>query len=155
MVSSSSPKFRQNVIFNFSSIWKPWLTISLPRMSSASPRGACGCFLPPPLSTLIHSILSWCLVMCSVISDSLCPHGLQPATLLCPWNFPGKNTGVGCHFLLQGIFPTQVLNHCLLHLLPWQAGSLPLSHLGSLPPTLLHLKLLLWTSPNMYFSSLC
>ena len=32
---------------------------------------------------------------------------LQPTSLLCPWNFPGKNTGVDCHFLLQGIFPTQ------------------------------------------------
>ena len=30
------------------------------------------------------------------------PHGLEPTRLLCPWNFPGKNTGVGCHFLLQG-----------------------------------------------------
>ena len=38
---------------------------------------------------------------CSVVSDSLWLHGLQPARLLCPWDFPGKNTGVGCHFLLQ------------------------------------------------------
>ena len=38
---------------------------------------------------------------CSVVSDSLRPHGLQPARLLCPWDSPGKNTGVGCHFLLQ------------------------------------------------------
>ena len=37
------------------------------------------------------------------------------ARLLCPWNFPGKNTGVGCHFLLQGIFLTQGLNLGLLH----------------------------------------
>ena len=36
-----------------------------------------------------------------VMSDSLLPHGLQPTRLLCPWDFPGKNTGVGCHFLLQ------------------------------------------------------
>ena len=41
--------------------------------------------------------------------------------------FSGKNTGVGCHALLQGIFPTQGSNPCLLHLLNWQAGSLPLS----------------------------
>ena len=41
---------------------------------------------------------------------------------------PGKNTGVGCHFLLQGIFPTQELYP---HLLCWQVGSLPLSHLVS------------------------
>ena len=42
------------------------------------------------------------------------PHGLQPTRLLCPWDFPSKSTGVVCHFLLQGIFPTQGLN---LHLL--------------------------------------
>ena len=41
--------------------------------------------------------------------------GLQPTRLLCPWNFPSKNTGVGCHVLLQGIFPTQGLNLGLLH----------------------------------------
>ena len=38
-----------------------------------------------------------------------------PARLLYPWDFPGKITGVGCHFLLQGIFPTQGLNLGLLH----------------------------------------
>ena len=38
----------------------------------------------------------------TVMSDSLRPHGLQPASLLCPWDSPGKNTGVGCYFLLQG-----------------------------------------------------
>ena len=35
------------------------------------------------------------------MSDSSRPHGLQPPRLLRPWDFPGKNTGVGCHFLLQ------------------------------------------------------
>ena len=50
--------------------------------------------------------------------------------LLCPWNFSGKNAGLGCHFLLQGIFLTQGLNPGLLHLLHGQADSLPLSHLG-------------------------
>ena len=62
---------------------------------------------------------------CSVVSDSLRPHELQPTRLLCPWNFPGKNTGVGCHALLQGISLTQGSNPHLLHLLHWQAGSLP------------------------------
>ena len=38
---------------------------------------------------------------CSVVSDSFRPQGLQPARLLCPWDSPGKNTGVGCHFLLH------------------------------------------------------
>ena len=41
---------------------------------------------------------------------SLAAHRLQPVIFLCPWDFPGKNTGVGCYFLLQGIFPTQGLN---------------------------------------------
>ena len=45
---------------------------------------------------------------------------------------PGKNTGVGFHALLQGIFSTQGWNPCLLCLLHWQAGSLPLAYLGSL-----------------------
>ena len=67
----------------------------------------------------------WCVRACSVVSDSLQPHGLWPTRLLCPWDFPGKNTGVGCHFLLQGIFPTQGSNLCHLHLLHWQVGSLP------------------------------
>ena len=44
-----------------------------------------------------------------------------------PWDFPGKNTGVGCHFLLQGIFLTQGSNPCLLRLLHWQAASSPLA----------------------------
>ena len=43
--------------------------------------------------------------VCSVASDSLRPHGLQPSRLLCSWDSPGKNVGVGCHFLFQGIFP--------------------------------------------------
>ena len=51
----------------------------------------------------------------SVVSNSLRPHGLQPARLLCPWDSPGTNTGVDCHFLLQGIFPTQGSNQGLLH----------------------------------------
>ena len=42
-------------------------------------------------------------------------HGLYPDRLLCPWDFPGMKTGVGCHFLLQGIFLNQGLNSHLLH----------------------------------------
>ena len=45
-----------------------------------------------------------------------------PARLLCSWDFPGKNTGVGCHFLLQGLFQTQGSSPCLLHW-HWQAVS--------------------------------
>ena len=46
-------------------------------------------------------------VSCSVVFDSLRPQRPQPTRLLCPWDSPGKNTGVGSHFLLQGIFPTR------------------------------------------------
>ena len=69
--------------------------------------------------------------VCSVASSSLQPLGLQPTRLPCPWNFPGKNTGVGFHFLPQGIFPIQRSNPCLLCLLYWQVDSFPLSHPGS------------------------
>ena len=51
----------------------------------------------------------------SVVSDELRAHGLSPARLLCLWNSPGKNTRVGCHFLLLGIFPTLGPNPGLLH----------------------------------------
>ena len=50
----------------------------------------------------------------SVVSSSLQPHGLQPARLLCPWGFSGRNTGMGCHFFFQGIFLNQGSNLCLL-----------------------------------------
>ena len=54
------------------------------------------------------------------MSDSLWPHGQRPTRFLSPWDFLAKNTGVGCHSLLQGIFPTQGLNPGLL-----QADSIP------------------------------
>ena len=53
--------------------------------------------------------------MWSVASNSLKSFGLSPTRLLCSWDFSGKNTRVGCHFLLQGIFPTQGSNPHLLH----------------------------------------
>ena len=49
-----------------------------------------------------------------VMSNPFQHNGLHPIRLLCPWNSPGKNAGVGCHSLLQGIFPTQDLNLGLL-----------------------------------------
>ena len=51
----------------------------------------------------------------SVVSGSLWPHELGATRLLRLWDFPGKDTGVGCHFLLQEIFPTQGLNSGLPH----------------------------------------
>ena len=96
----------------------------------------------PSFSHTLLSLWSWaswvCVLGCSVTSDSLRLHGLWPVRFLCPRDFPGKNTGVGCHFLLQGIFPTYGLNLGLLHLLP----SLPLRNLGNPRSGLLRLQTL-------------
>ena len=54
------------------------------------------------------------------------PMDYNPLRLLCPWDSPGKNTGVGYHAPLQGTFLTQRLNLCLLYPMHWQVGSLPL-----------------------------
>ena len=75
------------------------------------------------------------LLLIGLCSDAQCPSlcdppGLSPARLLCPWGSPGKNTGVGCHFLLQRIFLTQGSNLHLLCLLHWQAVSMPLAPPG-------------------------
>ena len=75
-----------------------------------------------------------CHACCLVMSDSFAAPWTR---LLCTWNFPGKNTGTGCHILIQGIFWTQGSSLCLLRLLHWQANSLPL------PP-----KRILYPMPN-------
>ena len=54
-------------------------------------------------------------VLVLICSDSVKPQGLQPSRLLCPWDFPGKNTGVGCYFLLQETFLNQGSNPGLQH----------------------------------------
>ena len=59
---------------------------------------------------------SLCCCYCSVMLDSVRPHRWQPNRLFCPWDSPGKNTGVGCHFLLQGTKvknESQVAQSCL------------------------------------------
>ena len=68
------------------------------------------------LSTRTHPevLLVHACYVTSVVSDPWQSYGLQPARLLCPWDPPGKNTGVDCHFLLQGILPTQGWNPCPL-----------------------------------------
>ena len=84
----------------------------------------------------------------SVVSGSVQPHRRQPTRLLCPWDSPGRNTGMGCHALLQGIFSTQLTwvsltlgvgylfmaapakrSHCSL---PWTRGISPPPHLLAL-----------------------
>ena len=84
------------------------------------------------------------------MSDSSRPYGLLTTRLLCPLNSPGKNSTVGCHALLQGIFP---IHGSKPHLLPWQTGSLPLTppekpdikfHEKQFPPSLVdHLGFLI------------
>ena len=64
----------------------------------------------------------------SFVSDSLRPCGLWPTRLLCPWDSPDKNTGAGCHALLQGNFPTQGLTLHLQRHLHYRQDSSPLSH---------------------------
>ena len=78
-------------------IWKnqQWLETALEKVS----------FHSNPKESISHS----------TVPNSLQPNGLEPTRLLCPWNSPGKNTGVGCPVLLQGIFLTQGLNPGLLH----------------------------------------
>ena len=73
-----------------------------------------------------HGFLKWigfykavkpCVGMLSgtVMSEPLQPQGLQSGRLLCPWDSPDKNTGVGYYFFIQGIFLTQGLNSGPLH----------------------------------------
>ena len=80
------------------------------------------------VSDLAHTYMYVCvckyICVCTKELQScltLWPYGLLPARLFCPWNSPGKNTGVGCYFLLQGIFPIQGSNPAYP---AWQMGSL-------------------------------
>ena len=69
-----------------------------------------------------------------VLSDTLWPNGLYPARLLRPQDSPGKNTGAGCHFLLQGILPTQGSNLLFCEsCIGWQV-LYHQCHLGNFPP---------------------
>ena len=65
--------------------------------------------------------------MASDVSDSVRPYGLKPANVLCPLDSPGKNTGVSCHVLLQGILPTRGSNPPLLSLPVLAGGFFPTS----------------------------
>ena len=86
------------------------------------------------LQAKVHKMLL-CVHVCCLVRLFVTPWTVACSSRLsmglCPRNFPGKNTGVGCHILLQEIFPTQGFNTRILSLLHWQADSLPLYHLGS------------------------
>ena len=76
------------------------------------------------LHLLIHEHGVKVKVLISPVGGLFQPHDCIPTRILCLWDFPGKNTGVASHFLLQVIFLTQGSNWSLLHLLHWQADSL-------------------------------
>ena len=114
----------------------------LPPPSLYHPSGSSQCTSPKHPVLCIKSGLatrfSAFKTLASVVSNSLWPHGMRPARLLYPWDFPGKNTGVGCHFLLQGILLTQGSNpHLLSTVSPvLKTDSLPLVEPGNLFKTL-------------------
>ena len=133
----------------------PYINMNLPQVYTYSPSS----LLPPrtiPLGDpsapapsiqyrasnldwqLVSQLLKPLLSVASVVSNSLWPHGMRPTRLLYPWDFPGKNTGVGCHFLLQGILLTQGSNpHLLSTVSPvLNTDSLPLVEPGNLFKTL-------------------
>ena len=77
----------------------------------------CAAKKDPAAKILCATTKTWCCCcsVASVVSDSMRPHGLQPTKLLRPWDSPGKNTGVGCHLLLQvailvGVKPDKLLS---------------------------------------------
>ena len=102
--------------------WKRSVFIPIPKKGNAKK-----CSNYHTIASISHS--SKVKVKSSIVSNSLWSRGLYPIRLLRLWDFPGKNTGVGCHFLLQGIFPTQGQNPCLL---PCRQMLYRLSHQGSL-----------------------
>ena len=92
--------------------------------------------IPPDIKISFNGWWSHCMTFPGVNSEYVLIRVwlLATWTIACqtplPWNFPGKNTGVGYLSLLQGIFPTQGLIPKLLHLLHWQVNSLPLAPPG-------------------------
>ena len=91
--------------------------------------------VPGTLPVMYHCIFLDSVCVCSITQffPTLRSYGLWPARFLCPWNFPGKNTGMGCQFLYQGIFSTQGSKMCLLHLWHWQVDSFTAMPLWKFP----------------------
>jgi hypothetical protein len=130
-ISWSLPKFIFIALVMLSShltLWCPRLFLPsiFPSIRDFSYESAvCGRW-PKYWNLGFHVETTWSLcVSRSIVSNSLWPHVLKAARLLCPWNSLIKNTGVGCQILLQGNFLTQRSNWGLLY---WQGDSLPLSH---------------------------
>ena len=131
---SISPLNEYSGLISFSIDWLDLLAVQgtlknlLQRHSLKASVLQCSAFFMVQLSLGMCSVF-W---VTSVMSDSLQPHGLYPARLLCPWDSPGKNTRVDCHTLLQGIFLTQgsyphllQLLHCRQILYLWSTREVP------------------------------
>ena len=93
------------------------------------------------------------MCVCSVTSNSLWPCGLQPTRFLCPWNFPDKKTGTGCHFLLQGNLQTQGSNPCLLCLLCWRGDFYPGAIWWESLSHMIILCLTFWENAQLFFTT--
>ena len=83
-----------NLIFELGLVWIEALAFRLSRVTHHCQKTL------KPCAVLSHLVMS----------DSLWPYRPQPSRLLRPWDYPGKNTGVGCYFILQGIFLNKGLN---------------------------------------------
>ena len=105
--------------FSCLQVWRETTPLAFPCLQLADGMAASGTSqlpsscepIPPKKSLSSHLCVTYWFIV-SGMSDSLRPH--EPR-LLCVWNSPGQSTGVGCHFLLQGIFLTQGLNLGPLH----------------------------------------
>ena len=103
----------------------------------------------PGASKTVEGVLL--LLSCSVVSDSMRPHRRQPTRLRRPWDSPGKNTGVGCHFLLQCMkvkTESEVTESC-----PTLSDSMDCSPLGSTVHGIFQARVLEWVA--IAFSVVC
>ena len=89
------------------------------KVHSKSCRSNAPVFIQLPMS-FIYNVVVFVFISCSVTSNSMRPHGLQPTRILCAWDFQCKNTRVGCHSLLQGIFQAKILEWVAI---PFSRGS--------------------------------
>ena len=100
--------------------------------------------LPPSLLCCLCAALNGVCTLSCAVCPTLQPHGPWLTRLLCPWGFPGKNTRVGPHALLQGIIPTQGWNPRLLHcqavLYLWAAWEAPVLNIP--------FAFLIWSPPH-------
>ena len=133
---SSQSRDRTQVSYIAGRFFTVWATRKAQLLGQPTADGLKGMLVPSSLGLILNVWNKECeeteqTVLCLVTQScpTLCdPMDLKPTRLLCPWNSPGKNTGVGCHALLQEIFPIQGSNPGLLH---YRRILYRLSHQGS------------------------